>query len=70
VPARNVDERNGVDRGGRRAGEWTPTIIPFKPARAKFVRLTQTAPPEKAPPFSIQQLRFYRSGIGGAAATK
>ena len=41
-------------------GSGTPTIITFKPVQAKFVRLTQTASPENAPPLSIQQLRLYR----------
>jgi len=47
-------------------GSGSPTIITFKPVQAKFVRLTQTASPENAPPFSIQQLRLYR--LGGAAS--
>ena len=38
----------------------TGTLITFKPVQARFVRLTQTASPENAPPFSIQQLRLYR----------
>lgn len=42
-------------------GSGAPTIITFKPVQAKFVRLTQTASPENAPPLSIQQLRIYRS---------
>ena len=42
-------------------GSGSPTIITFKPVQAKFVRLTQTASPENAPPFSIQQLRLYRA---------
>lgn len=42
-------------------GSGSPMIITFKPVQAKFVRLTQTASPENAPPLSIQQLRIYRS---------
>ncbi len=44
-------------------GTGSSTIITFKPVQAKFVRLTQTASPENAPPFSIQQLRLYRAAI-------
>jgi hypothetical protein len=44
-------------------GTGSSTIITFKPVQAKFVRLTQTASPENAPPFSIQQLRLYRTAI-------
>jgi hypothetical protein len=42
-------------------GSGSPTIITFKPVPAKFVRLTQTASPDNAPPFTIQQLRLYRA---------
>jgi len=42
-------------------GSGSPTMITFKPVQAKFVRLTQTASPENAPPLSIQQLRIYRT---------
>jgi hypothetical protein len=41
-------------------GSGPSTMITFKPVQAKFVRLTQTASLENAPPFSIQQLRLYR----------
>jgi hypothetical protein len=47
-------------------GSGTPTIITFKPVQAKFVRLTQTASPENAPPLSIQQLRIYRTATAGS----
>jgi mono/diheme cytochrome c family protein len=49
-------------------GSGSPTIITFRPVQAKFVRLTQTAAPENAPPLSIQQLRLYR--VGGTAVTR
>jgi len=39
----------------------SPTIITFKPTQAKFVRISQTATTENAPPFTIQQLRLYRA---------
>jgi mono/diheme cytochrome c family protein len=42
-------------------GSGSPTMITFKPVLAKFVRVTQTATVENAPPFSIQQLRLYRT---------
>jgi hypothetical protein len=42
-------------------GSGSPTMITFKPVQAKFVRVTQTATVENAPPLSIQQLRLYRT---------
>jgi F5/8 type C domain len=42
-------------------GTGSPTIITFKPTQAKFVRISQTATIENAPPFTIAQLRVYRS---------
>jgi hypothetical protein len=36
-------------------------VIAFAPVHAKFVRLTQTAAVENAPPFSIQLLRLYEA---------
>jgi hypothetical protein len=44
-------------------GAGSSTMITFKPVQAKFVRLTQTASAENAPPLSIQQLRLYRAAI-------
>jgi mono/diheme cytochrome c family protein len=35
------------------------TVITFTPVRAKFVRITQTATVENAPPWSIRRLRLY-----------
>jgi hypothetical protein len=43
-------------------GQGAATIVSFKPVQAKFVRLTQTAPVDKAPPLSIQQLRLFETG--------
>jgi mono/diheme cytochrome c family protein len=50
---------------------WTPvatgqgtgasTTITFKPAQAKFIKITQTASPENAPPLSITGLRIYEA---------
>jgi glucosylceramidase len=36
------------------------TVIPFKPARAKFIKITQTAAAGDAPAWSIQRLRLYQ----------
>jgi mono/diheme cytochrome c family protein len=44
---------------GRGAG--ARTIIAFKPVRAKFVRITQTASEENAPAWSMSNLRLYES---------
>ena len=43
------------------AGRGATTIITFKPTQAKFVRLTQTAAPDAAPPWSITQLRLFEA---------
>ena len=59
---------------------WTPvatgqgtgatTTITFKPTQAKFVRLTQTATTENAPPWSITQLRVFEvSDAAGRRST-
>jgi hypothetical protein len=37
------------------------TIAAFAPARAKFVRITQTAGRETAPAWVIQNLRIFRA---------
>jgi hypothetical protein len=43
------------------AGQGTgpSTTITFAPTRTKFVRITQTATTENAPPWAIQQLQLY-----------
>jgi mono/diheme cytochrome c family protein/glucose/arabinose dehydrogenase len=47
-------------------GTGRTTIAAFAPVQAKFVRITQTASVEDAPPWSIQRLRVYRaSGVEG-----
>ena len=43
-------------------GESATTLIAFKPVQARFVRLTQTAALDGAPPWSIQQLRLFEPG--------
>ena len=40
-------------------GAGVHTTATFKPTQAKFVRVTQTATTENAPPLSIQQFRIY-----------
>ena len=35
-------------------------MIPFKPAQAKFIKITQTASVGNAPAWSIQRLRLYQ----------
>jgi len=40
-------------------------VIPFKPARAKFIKITQTAAAENAPAWSIQRLRLYQPPKAG-----
>jgi mono/diheme cytochrome c family protein len=48
-------------------GSGTPgtTTVTFAPARAKYVRITQTAPGGDAPLWSMQRLRLFRPGSGG-----
>jgi mono/diheme cytochrome c family protein len=41
------------------AGSGAKTTITFKPTSAKFVRVTQTATTDSAPPLSILQFRLY-----------
>jgi hypothetical protein len=48
------------------AGTGSPTTITFRPVRAKFVRLTQTATEAGAPPLSIQQLRLFEAPAAAA----
>ena len=43
-------------------GKGTQTNIAFAPVRARFVRLTQTAALENAPPWSMQRLVLYGPG--------
>ena len=49
------------------AGSGRTTVAAFAPVQAKFVRITQTASVDGAPPWSIQRLRIYRA-IGEAGA--
>jgi hypothetical protein len=50
-------------------GSGTPgsTTITFAPVEAKFIKLTQTGTAENAGAWSMQRLRLYRPGMGGAA---
>ena len=43
-------------------GQGASTAIRFAPVQARFVRITQTATTEGAPPWSILRLRVYRPG--------
>jgi hypothetical protein len=40
-------------------GEGSPTVIAFTPVKARFVRLTQTATLDDAPPWSITHLQVF-----------
>jgi hypothetical protein len=42
-------------------GTGQATAISFTPVQAKFVRITQTATVEAAPPWSIQRLRLFEA---------
>ncbi|MGH9160328.1 MAG: DUF7133 domain-containing protein, partial [Vicinamibacteraceae bacterium] len=42
-------------------GQDATTVITFPRARARFVRITQTATPENAPEWSIERLRLYEA---------
>jgi mono/diheme cytochrome c family protein/glucose/arabinose dehydrogenase len=48
-------------------GSGASADIAFAPVRAKFIRITQTATDDAAPPWSIRRLRLYEAG--GTAAT-
>jgi mono/diheme cytochrome c family protein len=43
-------------------GTGAQTVIAFAPTRAKFVRITQTAAADDAPPLSIRRLRVFGAG--------
>jgi mono/diheme cytochrome c family protein len=49
-------------------GDGTTTVIVFEPVRARFVRITLTADPDDAPPWTIQRLRLYRAPSGETAS--
>jgi mono/diheme cytochrome c family protein len=51
-------------------GEGGPgvTVISFAPVRTKFVRITQTAAVENAPPWSMRMLRLYEAPANAGAA--
>jgi hypothetical protein len=42
------------------------TVMTFAPARARFVRLTQTAAVDNAPAWSIQRLRLFQAPASAA----
>jgi hypothetical protein len=48
-------------------GSGAQTLIAFTPTRAKFVRITQTAAVDNAPPLSIRRLRLFAPGAGKPA---
>lgn len=56
----------GAASGGEGEGQGAITLVSFKPVQARFVRLTQTAAADKAPPLSIQQLRLFEAGKASA----
>ena len=43
-------------------GTGAQTVIAFAPTRARFVRITQTAAVDDAPPLSIRRLRVFGAG--------
>jgi hypothetical protein len=48
-------------------GSGPATVITFRPARARFIRMTQTATTENAPAWSIQGLRLFETPEGRGA---
>ena len=43
-------------------GRGATTNVSFKPVRARFVRMTETSPSDKAPAWSIRQIRLFETG--------
>ena len=43
-------------------GTGRSTVISFAPVQARFVRITQTATVENAPPWAVMLLRPYEAG--------
>ena len=60
----SLDGRRMGQAGRRRQGRGAHTAITFAPARAKFVRITQTDTVENAPNWAIANLRVYEAGAG------
>jgi mono/diheme cytochrome c family protein len=46
-------------------GTGRSTVISFTPVQAKFVRITQTATVDNAPPWAVMLLRLYEAGQAG-----
>jgi mono/diheme cytochrome c family protein len=44
-------------------GTGSSTVVAFTPVRARFVRITQTATVENAPPWAMQQLQLYEMRV-------
>jgi hypothetical protein len=51
-------------------GAGAETRISFPPARARFLRITQTASVESAPPLSVRRLRLFVPGTGRAEGSQ
>jgi mono/diheme cytochrome c family protein/glucose/arabinose dehydrogenase len=49
-------------------GSGSPTSIPFAPASAKFIRITQTDTAADAPAWVVRNLKLYQAGAGVSAA--
>ncbi len=43
-------------------GAGRSTVISFAPVQAKFVRITQTATVDNAPPWAVMLMRVYEAG--------
>ncbi len=43
-------------------GTGRSTLISFAPVQAKFVRITQTATVDNAPPWAVMLMRVYEAG--------
>ena len=55
----SMDGRSWSAPAGEGTGAGGTTVVTFPPTRAKFVRLTQTATTENAPPWTVRALRIY-----------
>jgi mono/diheme cytochrome c family protein len=49
-------------------GQGATTVVTFRPVRAKFVKITQTATADNAPPWSVQQLRIFEIPVAPTPA--
>jgi hypothetical protein len=64
----SIDGQSWSEPLARDQGTGVATVLTFAPARARFIRLTQTAAVDSAPAWSIQRLRLFQAPASMADA--